>query len=125
MTPQRPPTPARRRPRNDARSTKASGEAVEKAENGRVIPLSAPPASDGPAQGTDRPGDNSKADGHGPARGYSWPPFAKGDRAALVHGGYSERSVAERAEGALIVQRADRRLAAVPTAVPTERGTQT
>jgi hypothetical protein len=30
-----------------------------------------------------------------------------------------------RAEGALIVQRADRRLAAVPTAVPTERGTQT
>ena len=33
-----------------------------------------------------------------PARGYSWPPFEDGNTAALVHGGYSDRSVAERAE---------------------------
>jgi hypothetical protein len=38
--------------------------------------------------------------GHGgpasglPARGYSWPPFEKGNTAALVHGATSERTVA-------------------------------
>ena len=97
MTPRRPPEPVRRRSRNDARATKASGEAVENAENGRVIPLSAPPASNGPAQGTDRPGDNTQADGHGPARGYSWPAFQPGHRLSVKAGAYSPSIVAERA----------------------------
>jgi len=37
-------------------------------------------------------------DDHRPARGYSWPPFEKGHTASLVHGAYSERAIAERAE---------------------------
>ena len=41
----------------------------------------------------------AKAKGHGgPARGYSWPPFAPGNTVALVHGAKSERSVAPLAE---------------------------
>ena len=34
----------------------------------------------------------------GPARPYSWPPFEPGNTASLVHGAYSERAIAERAE---------------------------
>lgn len=98
MTPRRPPMPARGHPRNDARATETAREPVENGRNGQVIPLSAPALNDGPAQGTDQPGDNCQAVGHGPARGYSWPPFEDGNTAALVHGGYSGRSVAERAE---------------------------
>ena len=33
-----------------------------------------------------------------PARGYSWPPFEDGNTAALVHGGYSDSAITERAE---------------------------
>jgi hypothetical protein len=43
----------------------------------------------GPAKGKGRGGS---------ARGYSWPPFAAGNTAALVHGARSERSVAPLAE---------------------------
>jgi hypothetical protein len=37
------------------------------------------------------------AESHGEPRGYSWPPFEAGNTAALVHGSYSERAIAERA----------------------------
>jgi hypothetical protein len=33
-----------------------------------------------------------------PARGYSWPPFEKGNTAGLIHGHRSPRSIAARAE---------------------------
>ena len=33
-----------------------------------------------------------------PARGYSWPPFEKGNTKALVHGAHSERVIAAQAE---------------------------
>jgi hypothetical protein len=36
--------------------------------------------------------------GKGPARGYSWPPFEPGNAAAFVHGAFSERAIAPRAE---------------------------
>jgi len=36
-----------------------------------------------------------KPTGKRPARGYSWPPFEKGNRAHLVHGAESERVIAE------------------------------
>jgi hypothetical protein len=98
MTPEPTSTPARRTPRNDARANGTDRQPVENARKRRVIPLSAPPASDGPAQGTDPPRDNPQADGHGPARGYSWPPFEKGHTLSLIFGGYSGRTVAERAE---------------------------
>lgn len=48
-------------------------------------------------------GDSAQVAG-GPARGYSWPPFEKGNQlavgntAALVHGATSPRAIAERAE---------------------------
>lgn len=38
------------------------------------------------------------AGGKGPARGYSWPPFAPGHTMSVVHGAFSERAVAPRAE---------------------------
>lgn len=36
---------------------------------------------------------------HGDARGYSWPPFAKGHTLSLVHGAWSPRTIAPVAEG--------------------------
>lgn len=36
--------------------------------------------------------------GKGPARGYSWPPFEKGNKAALAHGAWSPRSIRPVAE---------------------------
>jgi hypothetical protein len=47
-------------------------------------------AGDGPEAGN--------GEGKGPARGYSWPPFEPGNTKSLVHGAYSERVVAPRAE---------------------------
>jgi hypothetical protein len=40
----------------------------------------------------------NRTPGKGPARGYSWRAFEGGNKVAQRHGGYSERSVAERAE---------------------------
>jgi hypothetical protein len=36
---------------------------------------------------------------HGPARGYSWPPFEEGNTAALTHGGYSAAVLQPIADG--------------------------
>jgi hypothetical protein len=37
------------------------------------------------------------AESHGPARGYSWPPFEKGNMVAARHGAFSERVIEQRA----------------------------
>ncbi len=44
--------------------------------------------------------DGSEAQSYGPARGYSWPPFDKGNTASLITGHESPRVVEARAEQA-------------------------
>jgi hypothetical protein len=41
--------------------------------------------------------DGTSAETQGPARGYSWPPFEKGNTAAARHGAFSDRMIEERA----------------------------
>ncbi len=39
--------------------------------------------------------DGSASESHGQKRGHSWPPFEDGNAAALTHGAYSPRQIAE------------------------------
>ncbi len=51
--------------------------------------------------------DGTPSGGPRPARGYSWPPFEKGNTAAVKHGAKSPRLVAEKAEAirAMLLER--------------------
>lgn len=51
-----------------------------------------------PGQSQIQQQDNSQSDALRPARGYSWLPFEPGNSIALIHGTYSDRALAERAE---------------------------
>ncbi len=83
MTPRRSPTPAARRPRNDARPCEVQPADCESAK-GAVVPAQTEPVS-------------AMSAGKGPARDYSWPPFQPGHTLSLVHGVYSERTIEGRA----------------------------